>query len=127
MPAAKPIHILDDDVDHLKAMERLLAVHGLQVKAFSSAEEFQAQANLDDASCLILDIHLGATSGIDILLELVQSGATTPIVVVTASDSEAVRRAAIQGGCDAYLQKPVPAKVLLSVLRRLARSDIETR
>ena len=127
MPAAKPIHILDDDVDYLKAMKRLLGVHGLQVKAFSSAEEFQQQANLDDASCLILDIHLGAASGIDILLELVRSGVTTPIVIVTASDSESVRRAAIQGGCDAYLQKPVSAKVLMNVLRDVVGVDIDLR
>ena len=127
MPAAKPIHILDDDVDYLKAMKRLLGVHGLQVKAFSSAEEFQQQANLDDASCLILDIHLGAASGIDILLELVRSGVTTPIVIVTASDSDVVRRAAVEGGCDAYLQKPVSAKVLLDVLRSVATSKIEPR
>ena len=127
MPAAKPIHILDDDVDYLRAMERLLAVQGLQVRAFSSAEEFQAQANLDDASCVILDIHLGAVSGIDVLLGLVRSGVTTPIVVVTASDSEAVRRAAIQGGCDAYLQKPVSAKVLMNVLRDVVGVDIDLR
>jgi FixJ family two-component response regulator len=120
MAPTKPICILDDDVDYLRAMERLLAVHGLRVKAFSSAEEFQAQADPRNASHVILDIHLGAVSGIDVLLELVRSGVTTPVVVVTASDSEAMRRAAIQGGCDAYLQKPVSAKVLLNVLRDAA-------
>lgn len=127
MPAAKPIHILDDDVYYLKAMTRLLGVHGLQVRAFSSAEEFQAQAYLDEASCLILDVHLGTASGIDILLELVRSGVTTPIVVITASDSEAIRQAAVEGGCDAYLQKPVSAKVLLDVLRSVAGSKTELR
>lgn len=125
MPAAKPIHILDDDVDYLKAMTRLLGVHGLQVRAFSSAEEFQAQAYLDEAACLILDVHLGTASGIDILVELVRSGVTTPIIVITASDSEVIRRAAIEGGCDAYLQKPVSARVLLDVLRGVAGSKTE--
>ena len=127
MPAAKPIHILDDDVDYLKAMKRLLGVHGLEVRAFSSAEEFQARADPDGASCFILDIHLGTASGIDVLLELVRSGVTTPIVIVTANDSEAVRQAAIQGGCDAYLQKPVSAKVLLDVLHSVSGSKIEPR
>ena len=101
MPAVKPIHIVDDDVDYLRAMERLLVVHGLQVRAFSSAEEFQAQAD--------------------------QSGVTTPIVIVTASDSESVRLAAIQGGCGAYLQKPVSARVLLDVLRSVAGVEIKPR
>ena len=127
MPAVKPIHIVDDDVDYLRAMERLLVVHGLQVRAFSSAEEFQAQADPDNASCVILDIHLGTASGIDILLGLVQSGVTTPIVIVTASDSESVRQAAIQGGCGAYLQKPVSARVLLDVLRSVAGVEIKPR
>lgn len=120
MPATKPIHIVDDDLGFLRGIEHLLVAFGLEVRAFSSAEEFRALANPREAACLILDIHLGSISGIDLMRELFQSGTRPPIVLITASDSEHVRRAAMEAGCGAFLQKPVSAKVLLDAVRKLA-------
>ena len=117
MPVAKPIHIVDDDVGFLKGIERLLAAHGLEVRTFSSAEEFQAEADPDDAACLILDIHLGEVSGIQLMQEILQSGAKPPVVLITANDSERTRREAWAAGCSAFLQKPVSAKVLMDAVR----------
>lgn len=116
MPAAKPIHIVDDDPGFLKGIERLLVVHGLPVKTFSSPEEFQALADPREALCLILDIHLGAASGIELMRELHRAGISTPVVLITANDNEQVRRTALASGCSAFLQKPVSAKVLMEAL-----------
>ena len=120
MPAPKQIHIVDDDPGFLKGIGRLLAAHGLDVRMFSSAEDFRTHADPNDAACLILDIHLGSTSGIDLMQALFQSGATTPVVLVTASDSEHTRQAAFAAGCSAFLQKPVSGKVLLDAIRNAA-------
>jgi FixJ family two-component response regulator len=123
MLAAKPIHIVDDDLGFLKGIERLLSLHGLPVRAFSSAEEFQAQADPNDAGCLILDIHLGSVSGIELMHELRRSGTTTPIVLITANDNDQTRREAFASGCNAFLQKPVSAKVLIDVVRDVAGAE----
>jgi FixJ family two-component response regulator len=119
MLAARPIHVVDDDQGFLRGIERLLAVHGLTVRTFSSVDEFHAQADPDEAACLILDIHLGDVSGIDLMHELRQSGTTTPIVLITANDNEQVRRAALASGSSAFLQKPVSAKVLMEAVRNV--------
>ena len=116
MPTGKLIHVVDDDRGFLKGIERLLSAHGLEVRTFSSAEEFQAEADQDEAACLILDIHLTGMSGIELLGRLTRWGSTIPVVMVTASDSEVTRRAAMAAGCKAYLQKPFPSSALMAAL-----------
>jgi FixJ family two-component response regulator len=111
------IHVIDDDPSFRKSLGRLLRAHGLQVETFSSAEEFQARSDLREPGCIILDINLGGMSGIELRRELAEpDGAGIPVVFVTASDSEALRKAAVEAGCVAFLQKPVPAKVLMDVV-----------
>ena len=78
MPTGKLIHVVDDDRGFLKGIERLLSAHGLEVRTFSSAEEFQAEADLDEAACLILDIHLTGMSGIELLSRLTRWGSEDP-------------------------------------------------
>lgn len=98
----------------------MLTAHGLEVRAFSSVEDFQEQATPDDAACLILDIHLGHLSGIDLMEMLFRSGCKVPVVLVTANDSDRIRRAASDAGCSALLQKPIPAKILIGTLQSVA-------
>ena len=117
MPAGKTIHVVDDDVGFLKGMERLFSAHGLGVVTFSSAEDFQARARPGEASCLILDVHLGSTSGLDLMQSLLRSGTCVPVVLVTAHDSDRLRHAAQAAGCKAFLQKPFPAAALIDAVR----------
>lgn len=118
MPARKAIHIVDDDAGFLRGLERLIAAHGWKVRTFSSAEDFKARANPNEAACLILDIHLGIASGIDKMRDLAKSDITTPVLLITGSDREDVRKAAIEAGCRAYLQKPVSATILMEAIRK---------
>ena len=110
------IHVIDDDPSFRKGLERLLRAHGLQVRAFGSAEEFEARTDPAEPGCIILDVNLGGISGIELRHRLSRSASAVPVVFVTASDSEAVRKAAIEAGCVAFLQKPIPAKVLMEIV-----------
>ena len=113
------VHVVDDDPDFRRGLERLLRAHGLKVKAFGSAEEFVAQGACEEVGCLILDIHLSGISGIELRHRLAKDpGFKIPVVFVTAMDSQAVRAAAVDAGCIAFLQKPFPGKVLMDVVSR---------
>jgi len=118
MPESTAIHSVDDDVDFLKAIARLLTAHDLRVRTYASAEEFRMLADLTSTSCLILDVHLGGISGIDLVQELSRANSTTPVIFVTAHDSEPMRRAAIAAGCSAFLAKPISAKILMAAVRK---------
>ena len=114
------IHIVDDDVGFLKGIQRLLSVHGFTVRAFSSGEDFEERADPNEADCLILDVHMGRLSGIELTEKLLRSGCKAPVVLVTANDSDHIREAASNAGCSAFLQKPIPANMLIATLTRLA-------
>jgi FixJ family two-component response regulator len=116
---AGAVHLIDDDPDFRRGLERLLRAHGMEVKAFESAEEFLAQESPEEAGCLILDIHLGGISGIELRRRLAKNpGFNIPVVFVTAIESQAIRDAAVEAGCIAVLQKPFPGKALMDVVAR---------
>ncbi|WP_274629855.1 response regulator transcription factor [Arvimicrobium flavum] len=92
MLTGKLVHVVDDDSGFLKALERLLKAHGLQVRTFASAEKFESEADPSEAACLIVDIQLGGMTGIDLLRRLSDAGIQVPVVLVTANDSETMRR-----------------------------------
>jgi FixJ family two-component response regulator len=70
---------------------------------------FQAHHEIGEATttCLLLDIHLGAISGIELQRRLAAWGSKWPVIFITASDDEATRNQAMDAGCIAYFRKPL--------------------
>jgi FixJ family two-component response regulator len=119
------IVVVDDDPGILKSIGRVLKAHGFEIQLFNSAEAFQAGAGQANVNCLIVDVQLSGETGIELRRALWQSGSTVPVVFITANDSEANRRAAIEAGCVAYLLKPFTTKELLhAVNEALSQRDL---
>ena len=55
------------------------------------------------ATCLVIDIHLGGISGIELGRRLAASGSTHAVIFMTAVDNELTRKEAMAAGCIAYL------------------------
>jgi FixJ family two-component response regulator len=55
-------------------------------------------------------------SGIELRRQLTLSGIELSVIFMTANDSEAMRKAAMQAGCVAYLPKPFPTKLLMDAI-----------
>jgi FixJ family two-component response regulator len=108
--------IVDDDQSILRAVQRVLQVHGFETEVFSSVEGFLEGAHLDEATCLVLDVHLQHMSGIDLQRQLTHSGHSLPVIFITALESATTRKAAIQAGCVAYLHKPFPSDLLIQAV-----------
>jgi FixJ family two-component response regulator len=112
----KLVLVVDDDPSILGAVERLLRVHGFDAEVFNTVESFLARVNFCDATCLVLDIHLNGMSGIELRRQLTLSGIELPVIFITANDSEATCKAAMEAGCVAYLPKPFPTKSLMDAI-----------
>jgi FixJ family two-component response regulator len=119
MPTARStVAIVEDDAAMRKSLERLLQASGYDTVAFASAEEFLQSAVVDSAIGLVLDIHLGGMSGIELRRRLSAAKPTLPIVFITAYDDEATQREALAAGCVDYLRKPFEARRLTEALER---------
>lgn len=120
------VYVLDDDPDMLRGLERLLKVHGFCPKLFQSTEAFLASVDkCDEALCLLLDVHLNDTSGIDVKRRLARSGVQLPVIFITANDNDATRRSVAEVGCIAYLPKPFTAKSLVEAIALADQRDPE--
>ena len=111
---------MDDDPALLKAIERLLSAHGFDVELFASAEAFLASVAANRMACLVLDIHLGGMSGIELRRHLTAIGCRLPVVFITAVTDDATHREAIDAGCVACLRKPFSARLLFDAIDRAA-------
>ncbi len=112
------VFVVDDDASMLRSVARLLRQLGYESVLFPSAEAFANHSDFDRVACVLLDIDLGHVSGIELRHRLKAANISVPIIYVTGNDNPAVRTAALQSGCLAYLPKPFSAKSLMEPLQR---------
>src|SRR5688572_10929544 len=99
------IAIVDDDAGMRNGLHNVLSAHGYRTELYASAEEFLMAAATSKAKCLLIDIQLGATSGIELAHQLSAVGYKTPIIFMTGSVDGALRRQAMKVDYIAYLHK----------------------
>jgi FixJ family two-component response regulator len=118
VPHRNVVFVVDDDATMLRSVARLLREFGYASSLFPSAEAFANHREFDEAVCVLLDINLGDGSGIELRHRLKARNVSVPVIYMTGNDSPAVREAALQSGCLAYLVKPFSAKSLIEPLER---------
>jgi len=112
------VFIVDDDVSILKGMERSLRQHGYESVLFPSAESFEKHRDFENAVCVIFDINLNGRSGIELRNRLKSAGVSVGVIFITGNHDPAVRDAALESGCVAFLIKPFPVKSLIEPVER---------
>jgi FixJ family two-component response regulator len=121
LPDRNVVFVVDDDPGMLMGVKRLLRANGYDSLLFSSAKAFREQVDFEDALCIVLDINLEPGSGIELRYGLKAAGNSVPVIYMTGNDNPAVREAALQSGCLAYLTKPFSAKSLIEPLQGACR------
>ena len=114
----KIVAVVDDDSSMLGATRDLLEACGFTTRTFASAEEFLDHGAPSQVDCLLLDIHLGGMSGIELRRRLKISDANLPVIFITALDDEDTRVQAQQAGCVAFLHKPYSARQLVDAIEK---------
>lgn len=109
--------VIDDDLSIRESLPDLLVQLGFESRAFSSAEEFLASAELLEAECAILDVAMPGMSGPDLRKELRIRRPQLPVIFITAQREEQVRTRLLELGAVACLFKPFSDTVLLDALR----------
>jgi FixJ family two-component response regulator len=115
----KVIAVIDDNLSVLGALGRLLETLGYDTELYASAEEFLDPAVTTAAKCLIIDIRLGKSCGIEFAKHLRNLGFNIPTIFMSADIDESVKRRAAEIGCVAFLVKPFNAEMLIEALAKL--------
>ena len=121
--AGDVVFIVDDNASIREALEGLLRSAGFRVHAFATPAEFLAEPARDAASCLVLDIELPGTNGLDLQQSLTESRPDMPVVVMTGYGDVPRSVRAMKAGAVEFLTKPFSDDALLTgVERALSRS-----
>jgi FixJ family two-component response regulator len=114
---ARPlVYIVDDDAPLREAIGSLLRSIGLQVELFGSAADFMSFKRPDIPSCLVLDVRLQGTSGLDFQHELAEANINLPIVFMTGHGDIAMTVRAMKAGAVDFLAKPFREQDLIDAV-----------
>src|SRR6478752_776915 len=117
------VFIVDDDRDVRESLQELLESVGLHSKSFASAQEFLSSPRSDGPSCLVLDVRLPGTSGLDLQHELKRGKVTIPIIFLTAHADVPMSVKAMKSGALEFLTKPFRHQDLLDAVQRSLTRD----
>lgn len=117
-----PLNILvvDDEPTSQSALSMSVEVLGHRGKAVSGVQEAVGAAVEDVYDLALVDLRLGADSGLDLIERLQEQSPWTKIVVITAHSTIASAVEAIRRGAIDYIEKPIAPSDLEAVARRIS-------
>jgi FixJ family two-component response regulator len=116
------IAIVDDDQSVRKALQRLLRAAGLEADTYASAHEFLEAREVRPPDCLVLDLYMPGTSGLDLMQRIAENQLKLPVIIITGHDEPDMRSRCMSAGARAYLCKPVGGSALLRAISRALES-----
>jgi two-component system, OmpR family, alkaline phosphatase synthesis response regulator PhoP len=116
------ILVVDDEEDLCEILQFNLETEGYQVDVAYSAEE-ALKKNIAEYNLLLLDVMMGEMSGFKMARALRENPATatTPIIFLTAKDSETDRLTGFNIGADDYISKPFSIREVLARVKAVIR------
>lgn len=117
------IFVVDDDTSVRTALKRLIRSLGFTVEAFDSAQAFLDREDHDGPACLILDIRMPGTSGIELQKQLTETGVQIPIIFITGHGNVQMSVKAMKAGALDFIEKPFDDQTLIDAIHTaIARS-----
>ena len=116
----KTVLIVEDNELNMKLFHDLLEAHGYQTVGTRNGIEALDLARKHRPDLILMDIQLPEVSGLEVTKWLKEDEDLKgiPVVAVTAfamkGDEDVIR----QGGCEAYISKPISVTSFLETVRR---------
>ena len=114
-PSGAHVLVVDDEPALLRTVSANLGRRGFRVETARTGESAIAQAE-DHPDLIVLDLGLPDTDGLDVIRR-VRARYDTPIIVLSARDSEREKVQALEIGADDYLTQPFGVDELVARVR----------
>lgn len=105
----------------LKSLRKGLEEHQIEVDEASDGAAAQSLITNNEYAVIVSDVMMPGISGIDLLMQLRNSGNHTPVILLTALSQTDDKVVGFEAGADDYLVKPFEFRELLLRIRALAR------
>jgi len=120
---ATKILVVDDEPNICEILEFNLANEGYEITTAHSAEEALNKLT-PEHSLILLDVMMGGMSGYKLAETLRRNGNQTPIIFLTAKDTENDMLTGFSVGGDDYISKPFSIKEVLARVKAVLKRQI---
>jgi FixJ family two-component response regulator len=117
------VFVVDDDAAMREALSSLLRAVGWQVQTFATAAEFLDHRHAETPACLLLDVRLPGSSGLELQRTLAERGDGLPIVFMTGHGDIPMSVQAMKAGAVEFLPKPFREHELLQAIELALERD----
>jgi FixJ family two-component response regulator len=121
------VHIVDDDKAVRESLGDLLRSMDYQVTLHGSASEFLNVELPDAPSCLVLDVRLPGTGGLELQEYLMRINIRMPVILMTGFGDIAMSVKAMKAGAVDFLTKPIRDQDLIDAVAIAVRRDQDRR
>lgn len=119
--------IVDDDASVREALSELMLSAGFEAASFSSTQALLETDALGWPGCLILDVRMPGSSGLDLQRHLTTTGNPKPIIFLTGHGDIPMTVQAMKAGAVDFLTKPVRDQTLLDAVNTAIGLDAARR
>jgi FixJ family two-component response regulator len=121
------VAVIDDDLSVRESIQGLLETAALRVELFASPREYLQARRKDNPSCIILDVRLPGSSGLDFQREMAAAGIRAPIIFITGYADVHMSVQAMKAGAVEFLTKPYRDQALLDAVLSAIEKDRQRR
>lgn len=116
----RTVLIVEDDDLNLRLCEDVLAAQGYATLATSDGAEAVEIARAQRPDLILMDVELGAQSGLEATQKMKRDEALAdiPVIAVTAHARRGDEDRILASGCDGYIAKPYELDMLISAVER---------
>lgn len=115
------ISVVDDDPSVRSAIDDLLKSSGYSTKVFGTADVFLSSSSIWDSDCIVSDMEMPGTSGVELIRLLRLRGIDTPVVLMSARAGMSNAVEATAYGAFAFVEKPFLPERFLDVVHSASR------
>jgi two-component system response regulator FixJ len=120
--AGPVIYVVDDQQSVRDALSEMLSVFGFETEKFESADAFLKQLDPARAGCIVADVRMPGTDGIELVRELSSRSVSLPVILISGHADIPMAVTAIKAGAEEFIEKPVDDTQLVAAINRgLAR------
>ncbi|MBI1732491.1 MAG: response regulator [Gammaproteobacteria bacterium] len=101
----KTVLLTDDNEDIVELVKLVLANSGYRLDTAADGAQAVAHCLRDPPDLVLMDLNMPTLNGFEATQQLRAKGFKNPIVILTASESEADRKRAREAGCNGYILK----------------------
>jgi FixJ family two-component response regulator len=117
------VFIIDDDENVRETIADLVRSVGLVARTFGSAQEFLQAERPEAPGCIVLDVRLPGTSGLELQRTLTDTNIALPIIFISGHGTIPMSVRAIKSGAREFLTKPLHEQEFLDAVQAGIEQD----